>query len=126
MYQSQLESERLLTEFRAQKKENEQLREDRNKLLQQQAETEKLAARLHSQLNSNRSPSARGSQGIAERSLPHTLNNNLRSRTVGATNPSRLDGTTRDSKGLDREQDATRSALNPDSLQWRPIRKATR
>ncbi len=42
MQQFQMENDRLLSEFRAQKKENELLKADRNKLLQQQAETEKL------------------------------------------------------------------------------------
>ena len=38
MQQYQLENERLLSEFRSQKKENEQLRSDRTRLLQQQAD----------------------------------------------------------------------------------------
>lgn len=50
MKQYQLENERLLSEFQSQKREVEQLRADRKRLLEQQAETEKLAARLQSQL----------------------------------------------------------------------------
>jgi len=127
MHQSQLESERLLSEFRAQKKENEQLREDRNRLLQQQAETEKLAARLQAQLNSNRPLNAsnqraladRGlpSNPLADRSIPDRSGLNSRSKTVSSGSPAVTEN---------RENAEPRSASNSDSLQWRPIRKATR
>jgi hypothetical protein len=127
MHQSQLESERLLSEFRAQKKENEQLREDRNRLLQQQAETEKLAARLQSQLNSNRPLNASNQRStsdrnlldsqLANRSIPDRSGLTSRSKTVSTGSPKNLP---------DRDDAEPRSASNSDSLQWRPIRKATR
>lgn len=132
MYQSKLESERLLSEFRAQKKENEQLREDRNRLLQQQAETEKLAARLQAQLNSNRPLNASNQRAVADRGLPSNplLNNPAADRSIpdrsGFNSRSKTVSTGSPDTTVDRDNAEPRSASNSDSLQWRPIRKATR
>jgi hypothetical protein len=127
MHQSQLESERLLSEFRAQKKENEQLREDRNRLLQQQAETEKLAARLQAQLNSNRPLNASNQRALADRGLP---SNPLADRSIpdrsGLNSRSKTVSSGSSAGSENRENAEPRSASNSDSLQWRPIRKATR
>ncbi len=119
MQQYQLENERLLSEFRAQKRENDQLRADRNRLLQQQAETEKLAAKLQSQLNSGR-----------------TANGSNSSRFDGgsfALKDSPLNGSPRTPSGSgtpglpnDSRESSPRSATNPAQLQWRPIRKENR
>jgi hypothetical protein len=107
MQQNRLENERLLSEFRSQQKEVEQLRADRSRLLQQQAETEKLAARLQAQLNGRREGSDTGSSGrLAERANPQ---------------PTRMAQGSRDrSYESDRNLDRASSS----SLQWRPIRKA--
>jgi len=123
MQQSKLENERLLSEFRSQKKENEQLRADRTRLLQQQAETEKLAAKLQAQLNNGKAlaaqnPSGRTDFGLgASRSISE-LSSFDKSRPSDrlppvppATRPDSIN---------------TRSASNAESLQWRPIRKETR
>ncbi len=132
MYQSKLESERLLSEFRAQKKENEQLREDRNRLLQQQAETEKLAARLQAQLNSNRPLNASNQRAVADRGLPSNplLNNPVADRSIpdrsGFNSRSKTVSTGSPDTTVDRDNAEPRSASNSDALQWRPIRKATR
>lgn len=132
MHQSKLESERLLSEFRAQKKENEQLREDRNRLLQQQAETEKLAARLQAQLNSNRPLNAGNQRAITDRGLPSSLplNNSLADRSIPDrsvfNSRSKTVSTGSPATTTDRDNTEPRSASNSDSLQWRPIRKATR
>lgn len=125
MQQYQLENERLLTEFRSQKKENEQLRADRTRLLQQQAETEKLAAKLQSQLSGNNTLTA---QSPAGRSPLGTAG----ARTVGERSPfenlqpsDRLSQTPSNAR-LDSSTRNSRSALNEDELQWRPIRKEMR
>ena len=132
MYQSQQETDRLLSEFRAQKKENEQLREDRNKLLQQQAETEKLAARLQAQLNSNRPMASRKSSGVLGGN-PSSLFNSTqqstvssRSKPVDGSGLRNLDLPNSFRNSQEIQNDEMRSASNSDSLQWRPIRKATR
>lgn|GEM_PF-6310081 len=125
MQQYQLENERLLTEFRSQKKENEQLRADRTRLLVQQAETEKLAAKLQSQLSGNKTltaqlPAGRSNLGSAG------------ARTVGERSPfdnlqpsDRLSQTPSNAR-LDSSTRNSRSAQNEDALQWRPIRKEMR
>lgn len=116
MQQSQMENERLLSEFRAQKKENEQLKADRAKLLQQQAETEKLAARLQSQLNSSRSSVAGNNSSSFDRTSSRRSNSPMRT----SSDRNELSGGSQNGSGSD---DSLRSASNSESLQWRPIRK---
>ncbi len=110
MKQSQIENERLLSEFRSQKKEVEQLRAERSQLLQQQAETEKLAARLKAQLNS-RGESNSSSSMVAGRgdsfSQPARIAQDTRERN---SRPS-----------TDRSSNSSNGSV--DGL-WRPIRKA--
>jgi hypothetical protein len=125
MQQYQLENERLLSEFRSTKKENEQLRADRSRLLQQQAETEKLAAKLQLQLSGGKSLAAQNGINRGDFSLGAPKNSAdrspLDSRGVANRSPQ---------PGLQPRSDAAypspRSASNSDSLQWRPIRKETR
>lgn len=100
MKQYQLENERLLSEFQSQKREVEQLRADRKRLLEQQAETEKLAARLQSQLRK----SSDGSSSYASRS-----------QSNDPTRVAQQDRSARTSK----ESNASRSFDN-----WQPIRKS--
>ncbi len=105
MKQNQLENERLLSEFRSQQREVEQLRADRQRLLQQQAETEKLAAKLQAQLNGRREFSG-SPQRTADRSI---------------SEPTRLAQERRDRTPDSSDQNASRTSS--DSLNWRPIRK---
>jgi hypothetical protein len=107
MYQSQLENERLLSEFRAQKKENEQLKLDRQKLLAQQAETEKLAAKLQSQLRAQQSGTRSGMMS----GLPDRLDSN------GRLTSGTLSGSA---------EEAPLQNQNANNSPWRPIRKAAR
>jgi hypothetical protein len=109
MKQSQIENERLLSEFRSQKKEVEQLRAERSQLLQQQAETEKLAARLKAQLNSR-----------GESSSPSSM---VAGRRDSFSQPARVAQDTRERNSrpsTDRSSNASNGAV--DGL-WRPIRR---
>jgi hypothetical protein len=125
MQQYQMENERLLSEFRSTKKENEQLRADRSRLLQQQAETEKLAAKLQSQLSGGKSLAAQNGIGRSDFGLgaskPFIERNALDSRGSNNRFPQAGHQPKSDSPGS-----SPRSASNADSLQWRPIRKETR
>lgn len=109
MKQSQIENERLLSEFRSQKKEVEQLRADRTRLLQQQAETEKLAAKLKAQLNS-RGDSTPSSSMIADRRnsfpQPARVAQDTRERTSRSS--------------ADRGSNSSSGSVEP---LWRPIRR---
>ncbi len=125
MQQFQLENERLLSEFRSTKKENEQLRADRSRLLQQQAETEKLAAKLQSQLSGGTSLAAQNPTVRNDFSpgAPKFLGDRSALESRGATNRFSQAGSL---PRLNPGNASPRSASNSDSLQWRPIRKETR
>jgi hypothetical protein len=118
MKQFQLENERLLSEFRSQRREVEQLRADRDRLLQQQAETEKLAAKLQSQLN-GRQASLEPAAPMADRRPtypdPPRLAQGARPSPGGRPTPFPAGG--------DRARASGTSAATGESLQWRPIRK---
>ena len=117
MKQFQLENERLLSEFRSQRREVEQLRADRDRLLQQQAETEKLAAKLQSQLNS-RPATLEPAAVMADRGStypdPTRLAQGARPSAGGRPAPFPAGG----ERGA-----ATGASSAGESLQWRPIRK---
>lgn len=125
MQQYQLENERLLSEFRSQKKENEKLRADRSRLLQQQAETEKLAAKLQSQLKGGRTLTAQSQSDRSDFGLGSLKGSNSQSSfdSRPVTDPfTKSNGLSKpDASNL-----SPRSASNAESLQWRPIRKETR
>lgn len=123
MQQYQLENERLLSEFRSQKKEVEQLRADRTRLLQQQAETEKLAAKLQSQLSNgnafaSQNKTGRTDVGTGATRTPNELSSFDRNRTND-----RLPSSPSLSKP---DSSSPRSALNADSFKWGPRPKETR
>jgi hypothetical protein len=118
MKQSQLENERLLSEFRSQKREVEQLRADRDRLLQQQAETEKLAAKLQSQLN-------RRGGDPSESSLVASRPNSFQAPTRIAQDPRSPAAEYPRDFSSSGSNNSNRSTSRPsDSLQWRPIRKS--
>lgn len=126
MQQNQIENERLLSEFRTTKKENEQLRADRSRLLQQQAETEKLAAKLQSQLSSGgKSLTAQNLTGRSDFSLGSSKSSSDRNAFDNRRTSDRYPQAGNLPKS-DSISPSPRSASNADSLQWRPIRKETR
>jgi hypothetical protein len=109
MKQSQIENERLLSEFRSQKKEVEQLRADRTRLLQQQAETEKLAAKLKAQLDSR-----------GEANSPSSM---IAGRRDSFSQPARVAQDTRDRTGRPSTDRNSNFSSGPAEPVWRPIRK---
>ena len=123
MQQYQLENERLLSEFRAQKKEVELLRADKTRLLQQQAETEKLAAKLQSQLSNSKSLASQNNAGKTDVGIggtrpPNELSSFDRNRTNDRLSPN---------PSLSKpDSSAPRSASNSDSFKWVPRPKETR
>ncbi len=126
MQQYQLENERLLSEFRTTKKENEQLRADRSRLLQQQAETEKLAAKLQSQLSGGgKSLTAQNLTGRNDFSLGSSKTPSDRNAFDSRRTTDRFPQTGSLPQS-DLSGQSPRSASNAESLQWRPIRKETR
>ncbi len=125
MQQYQIENERLLSEFRSTKKENEQLRADRSRLLQQQAETEKLAAKLQSQLSGGKSLAAQNLTGRSDFSLGSSKSSSDRTALDNSRTTDRFPQAGNLPKS-DLNSLSPRSASNADALQWRPIRKETR
>ena len=125
MQQYQMENERLLSEFRSTKKENEQLRADRSRLLQQQAETEKLAAKLQSQLSGGKSLAAQNLAGRSDFSLGSSKTSSDRTAFDNRRTTDRFPQAGNLPKS-DSNSPSPRSASNADALQWRPIRKETR
>ncbi len=123
MQQSKLENERLLSEFRSQKKENEQLRADRTRLLQQQAETEKLAAKLQAQLSNGKAIAAQNPIGRTDFGLGMPRSSSELSSFDKGRPGDRISPA---SPAARPDSLNTRSASNAESLQWRPIRKETR